>query len=269
MSHLEMPVLPRFAPALLAVALPLSALGDEVYFNDFQSAVGPGWSSATAQPWGIRSTPLPADDSRKFLGYFGGEDQVTLSLTDLPAGATSVLLEFDLYLMWSWDGSDTRPVNGVSRGPDEFGFSIDAGGGTPVSQGWTFSHGSGALAPQTYCPGATSPCLPTTGAQERYSLGYRFDILPTEEDLDSTTAAPMDSVYRLSMEVPLAAPAATFTFFSQGLQVRDDLDFPYLDEAWGLDNVRVSVAIPEPGSAWLVLGGLAVVASALRRARRA
>ncbi len=262
-------MLPRLLSALLAAALPLSASGDEVYFNDFQGTVGPGWSSASALPWGIRSAPLPADDSRKFLGYFGGEDQVTLSLTDLPAGATSVRLEFDLYLMWSWDGSDTRPVNGVSRGPDEFGFSIDAGDGTPVSQGWTFSHGSGALAPQTYCPGASAPCLPTTGAQERYTLGYRFDILPTEEDLDSTTAAPMDSVYRLSMEVPLSASAATFTFFSQGLQVRDDLAFPYLDEAWGLDNVRVSVAIPEPESAWLLLGGLAVVAAAARRPRKA
>jgi hypothetical protein len=60
----------------------------------------------------------------------------------------------------------------------------------------------------------------------------------------------------------------TLTFFSQGLQVRDDLTFPYLDEAWGIDNLRVSVAVPEPAPAVLVLSGLLVLGLAGRRLRR-
>lgn len=258
---------------VLALAIGMSSAADaadaaEVYFNDFQTSVGSGWSSTSPVPWGIEATPLPADDSRRFLGYFGGDTTLSLTLTDLPVTTGTVSVEFDLYLMWSWDGEDTRPVDGVARGPDVFGFSVDGGAGPGPVRSWTFSHGNGALSQQSYCEGFAAPCAPTTGAEERYTLGYRFDILPTEEDLGSTTAAPMDSVYRLTGQAALSGSAVTLTFSSQGLQVRDDLTFPYLDEAWGIDNLRVSVAVPEPAPAALVLSGLLVLGLAGRRLRR-
>lgn len=255
---------------VLALAIGMSSAADaaEVYFNDFQTSVGSGWSSTSLVPWGIEATPLPADDSRRFLGYFGGDSSLSLTLTDLPVTTGTVEVEFDLYLMWSWDGVDTRPVDGVARGPDVFGFRVDGGAGPGPVRSWTFSHGNGALSQQSYCGGFAAPCAPTTGAEARYTLGYRFDILPAEEDLGSTTAAPMDSVYRLTGQAALSGSAVTLTFFSQGLQVRDDLTFPYLDEAWGIDNLRVSVAVPEPGPAALVLSGLLVLGCAGRRLRR-
>src|SRR5688572_8227900 len=75
-----------------AHALPASV----VYRNDFQSgSIGSEWSIASsptvingvalaARPLGIDASP--ADPSRRFLGQFGGDDQVSLILTGLGAG---------------------------------------------------------------------------------------------------------------------------------------------------------------------------------------
>lgn len=239
-----------------------------VYENDFQTSVGAAWSTDSIEPWGVQGTPAPADGSRRFLGYFGDNDITTLSIADIPVEATALQIEFDAYLMWSWDGNDTRPANGVPRGPDVFGFRYGAGGTAATEQSWTFSLGSADFGQQGYCDNAPGPCLPTTGAEERYSLGYRFEVLPTEEDLGSTQNALMDSVYHFVWTVPHVGATATFSFFSQGLQVRPDLEFRYLDEAWGLDNVRVSAVVPEPGSAVLVSIGALLLLVRTRRVTR-
>lgn len=237
-----------------------------LYLNDFQSSPGSQWSSTSPYAWGLQSTPVPSGGGRKFLGYFGGNDVATLSLSQIPSSVTRLRLEFDAYLMWSWDGNDTRQVDGVARGPDIFGFRYGAGGTASTESSWTFSHGHPDLSRQTFCDTLASPCLPTTGAVERYTLGYRFDILPTEEDMASTKAAPMDSVYHFVQEFDHTGSTASFSFFSQGLQVRRDLAFAYLDEAWGLDNVRIVANIPEPGTEVLLgVGLLALLGWKMRR----
>lgn len=256
--------------ALLAaagMALAGAARADTIlYFNDFQASRGDQWSTTSPYPWSLQSTPAPGDGSRRFLGYFGGDDVTTLSLTQIPASVSRLRLEFDAYLMWSWDGLDSRKVDGVSRGPDTFGFRYGSGGTPSTELSWAFSHGDAELSKQTFCDTLASPCLPTTGAVERYTLGYRFEILPTEEDMSSTKGAPMDTVYRFVHEFEHTGSTASFSFFSRGLQVRKDLAFPYLDEAWGLDNVRVVANIPEPGSMVLLgVGLLALMGSRMRR----
>jgi hypothetical protein len=258
--------------ALVALGFGLATMAARaevvLYANDFEIAVGPEWSSTSTYGWGLQQTP--ADDiGGRFLGYFGGDNATTLTLTNLPSGLASLTLEFDAYLIWSWDGEDTRPVDGVPRGPDRFGFQSGAAGGVISGQSWTFSHGSVATGLQSFCGESAVPCAPTTGALSRYTLGYRFEIVPTEEDLDTTGAAPMDSVYRFAWTTAHdGGTTASFTFFSAGLQVRPDLDFPYLDEAWGLDNVRViHTPVPEPAEAALLALGLAVVAVVHRRRR--
>lgn len=258
---------------LAALGFGLAALAARaevvLYANDFETAIGTGWSSTSTYGWGRQQTPA-ADTGGGFLGYFGGDTATTLTLTGLPSGIASLTLEFDAYLMWSWDGEDTRPVDGVPRGPDRFGFRSGAGGTAATEQSWTFSHGSATTGLQSFCGDSPAPCAPTTGAVSRYTLGYRFEIVPTEEDLDTTGAAPMDSVYRFAWTTPHdGSTTASFTFFSAGLQVRPDLEFPYLDEAWGLDNVRIiHTPVPEPAAATLLALGLGLLAITHRRGRR-
>lgn len=255
----------------LGFALATTALRAEVvlYANDFETTVGTEWSSSSIFGWGLQQTPS-ADVGGGFLGYFGGNNTTTLTLTGLPTGLSTLTLEFDAYLMWSWDGEDTRPVDGIPRGPDRFGFRSGAGGSSATEQSWSFSHGSAATGPQSFCGDSPAPCAPTTGAVSRYTLGYRFEIVPTEEDLDTTGAAPMDSVYRFAWTTPHDGSAtASFTFFSAGLQVRPDLPLPYLDEAWGLDNVRIiHTPVPEPTEAALLALGIAMLAGVHRCSRR-
>lgn len=261
---------------LLLSALAATSLRAEitVYQNDFQSGTaGSEWTSTSTAPFSVRSTPLPADDTRQFLGYFGGDNVTTLSLSNLPNTVTSLKLSFDAYMMWSWDGNDTRPANGVPRGPDYFGFNYN--GDAATQKEWTFSLGGQATSPQSYCDAGMTSCLPTTAAAERYSLGYRFNIVPVEEDLPSTTNAPMDMVYRFTLEVPHTGPDATFNFYSRGLQVRPELldqngaPFPYLDEAWGLDNVIVTAqVIPEPHVWALMFAGLGWLGFVAKRRQR-
>ena len=233
-----------------------------LYFNDFQSGgLLSGWSSTSTQPWGIQTAP-DGSGTRDFLGFFGGDNVTTLTMNTVPAYATMLRLEFDAYLMWSWDGNDNRSMNGVALGPDIFGFRYGTGGASLMEQSWTFSHGDPALSPQSYCDNlGVGSCLPTTGAVERYTLGYRFGIDPVDADKATTANAPMDSVYHFVWEGLHTGPNATFEFFSKGLQVRPDLALQYQDEAWGLDNVRISAfpatitvsAVPEPAT-WHLIG---------------
>jgi hypothetical protein len=243
-----------------SVLLTGSVQAASLYFNDFQSGSALSeWSSTSTQPWGMQTAP-DGSGTRNFLGFFGGDDATKLTLNTVPGNATRLRLEFDAYLMWSWDGNDNRSVNGIPLGPDIFGFRYGAAGASLMEQSWTFSHGDPALSPQSYCDNlGGSSCLPTTGAVERYTLGYRFGIDPVDADKATTTNAPMDSVYHFVWEGLHAGPNATFEFFSKGLQVRDDLAFKYQDEAWGLDNVRISAfpaavtAVPEPAT-WHLMG---------------
>lgn len=59
----------------------------------------------------------PADANRKFLGTFGENDQIDLTITGLSTH-TEVCVTFDLYLINSWDGDN-------GWGPDEFGVKVD------------------------------------------------------------------------------------------------------------------------------------------------
>ena len=84
----------------------------------------------------------------------------------LNLGAHSgVQLDFDLYLIRSWDGSSAGTA--YDYGNDAFKVSV---GGGPVLLDKTFSNGNPAG--QTFGPAALNPAF--TGAAETYSLGYVF-----------------------------------------------------------------------------------------------
>lgn len=244
----------------LALCLLLGAAGARAstafYEHDFQWDVGAaapyGWSAGT-----IQSAPeTDYGGWRRFLGEFVNQE-VTLSLTDLDPHAF-VQVEFDLYLLRSWDGESAE------YGKDYFGLRAD---GSQLFKE-TFSNG-GAL--QTYCGAA---CVagqsfydPMTGAAERYSLGYTFDNWLPESPKYGTSEV-MDSVYRFSFTFAHGASDLALGFFGEGLQPVwvEREGGGYWDESWGLDNVSVYLLpVPEPGTWALLLAGLMLLAAAARR----
>ena len=241
----------------LACGVSMPASAATVYINNFQDAVGAGWSSAD---YTIGITQAPTTEfTEKFLGEFGN-GTVTLSLASLPDHLYTTV-SFDLYLIRSWDGNATNKVNNDFLGKDHWKLSL--GGTTLFDQ--TFSNGNPAGQSYSPFPGATScnpgynapyapgTFNPMTGAANCYNLGYEFN----DPNLGLQS---MDSSYNLSFTFPHSANDIVLNFSAYGLQ-------PLLtDESWGLDNVRVDVAaVPVPAAVWLFGSGLLGLIGIARR----
>ncbi|MCD6706373.1 MAG: hypothetical protein LT080_07970 [Thiobacillus sp.] len=211
---------------LAGLTIGLPARATIVYQNDFQSGAGSEWSHVLTQ-----NTPTPYGfGPRTFLGEFGN-DTISLSLTGLGVH-TGVQLDFDLYLIRSWDGS-SGGAGFFNYGNDIFKAALQ-GGATLLED--TFSNGNPAG--QTFGPNANNPAY--TGAAESYSLGYVFN------DGILGISQVMDSVYRFSFDFSHSGSLLAFDFRGAGLQGLGD-------ESWGLDNVQVSLlgaqapaAVPVP-----------------------
>ena len=259
---------------------------EEIYFNDFSGGAGPGWTASAANvfPSTLPLSTPPSGYQGQFLGEFGGNDSLTLTVA-LPAQYAGtplqVFLAFDAYFIRSWDGNDTTIVNQVPLGPDR--FIVTAGGVAAPLLDATFSIGTRAGQDQSYCPFSPTPaCEPTWGATAKSSpppnaqvaLGYHYQISSTGA---GTTDIPMDMVYSFGRPASPGFPFAfsgstlTLTFASANLQLRPDLAATLgvlADESWGLDNVRIEVmAVPEPGTSALIGAGLLVVLGIARRRR--
>lgn len=235
----------RFHLTLLSAALASGASQAHVlYFNDFQSGVSDGhWSVWRTED---TPTPYPGPAARRFLGQFGSES-VRFSYA-LGGYSGQFLLEFDLYLIRTWDGSSAG--SRYDYGNDVFQVGL-AGG--PILFSETFSNGNPAG--QSFGPEANN--APMTGALETYSLGYTF--------WDGTIGETynQDAVYRLALQFDYSGPLLEIDFAGLGLQSIDD-------ESWGLDNLRLTwlahtqtAAVPAPGV--LSLLGLGFLALALSR----
>jgi hypothetical protein len=206
----------NISAGIVAVLIGIAALaanGDVIYSNDFQSAVGSEWSNT--------STDVTPVGDRRFLGQFANDDAVSLSLNNL-AAHNSATISFDLYVIQSWDGTNT------DYGPDTWQLSVDNG---PVLLNTTFSNTGDDGHMQSYSGSNLSggEYDAQTGASEINTLGYDFYG---------------DSVYKLSFTFNHIGDSLKLNFAGFGLQ---DVD----DESWGLDNVTVStssIAIPEPST---------------------
>lgn len=192
---------------LTLVALAVnSATADEIiaYSSDFEDGVGAEWSTTKT---GV--TPVGA---RRFLGEFRNTS-VQLSLGDLPRHS-SLELSFDLYALGSWDGSSS------STGPDIFVVAVDGG---PVLLSSTFSNVPGLA--QSYPNPYPGPSVgPRSGAIENNTLGCGYYW--------------GDAVYHMALSFAHPVDMNTLAIsFSGNLN-----NIGYPDEAWGLDNVRVTAA---------------------------
>ena len=173
-----------------------------LYTADFNTAVGPEWSTSLTEQ---------APNGQIFLGQFGN-GAVSLTLSSLPEHARATV-SFDLFIIRSWDGSGIW-------GPDIWQLSVTDG---PTLLRTTFSNADESepsrrqAYPDVY-PGADHPGR--TGAAQINTLGY-----------------PIwgDSVYSLSITFNHDASSLRLNMSAEGLEPLDD-------ESWGLDNVRVEIA---------------------------
>jgi Ca2+-binding RTX toxin-like protein len=173
-----------------------------IYSNNFESPVENEWSNKT-----VSSTPIGA---RRFLGQFGN-NSIRLSIDDPKFINRLASLEFDLFIINSWDGNNTR------YGPDRFQVSLSDGRNLLNT---TFSNQEFADYPQAF-PNAfgTGNNPGRTGALEIDSLG------------DTYTG---NTVYHISLPFYSDSSFARVSFSGIGLQGVDD-------EGWGLDNVSIAV----------------------------
>jgi len=218
---------------LLATLITLQPLAPPVasaftYFNDFegQPATWTEWSSQSQA-----TTPL---GGRKFLGVFSNAT-VALTLNGLAPG-TPVNLDFDLFILRSWDGNS-------GPGPDYWSLSIN---GTTYLY-TTFSNDFGGS--QSFPGNYQAYHAPRTGAVENNTLGYG-------------SGGWGDSVYHLSYAFTHGGGNLVIAFTGSNLQ-------GWNDEGWGLDNVRVEgTVVPLPGAFLLLGAGLVKLSSLTRRRTR-
>jgi len=202
--------------ALLAFqTLSPDSAGAYTYSNDFEgSTPWPEWNYPNAKA----TTPV---GGRNFLGIFSNHT-ATLILTSFGAGA-SVTVEFDLFILRSWDGNNTY------WGPDY--WSLFAGSQTLMNTTFSNDFGGGQSYPGDYYTNNS----PRTGAVENNTLGYG-------------SGGWGDSVYHITKSYTHAGGPVVINFQGYNLQ-------GWNDEGWGLDNVRVNV-IPLPGTILLLGSGL-------------
>jgi hypothetical protein len=207
---------------------------DVMYFQNFETAPGPEWSST-------RRNTVPNDryPSPSFLGEFGcidyddqesrqaekcrEADAVTLALSSLPQH-DEVTISFDLYLIRTWDGNAGVSSWDGSFAPDVFNLSVVGG---PTLLNATFANHPErphqSYPAQYPTDGSAAPNNPHhTGALAIDALGY-----------------DMDAVYRLTFTFAHAEPTVTFKFTAPDLQ-------QLWDESWGLDNVEVKARLRNP-----------------------
>jgi hypothetical protein len=252
--------------ALVFVILFAPAFCAEVYFNDFNGPPGttyPEWTSGgytnTANLAGtvaagsgtqtVSSVASP-NGRQRFLGDFGGpviitappydsqhfvrvDETVTLTLRALKPH-TFMTVEFDLYILRSWDG------NNRTYGPDRWRLSIQDG---PALLDTTFSNNPkvGADLSQQNFPVDNS--AQQSGAASVNTLGYAFYG---------------DSIYHLSFNFPHTGSTLVL-HFSSSLFEGKGTD----DESWGLDNVRVSSNWDAPLAGSAAVLSIGLVAQAL------
>ncbi len=168
---------------------------ERVFFDDFESGASSSWSDS-------RIDSSYPNVFTQFSGRFNHGSQ-TLTLATIPG--ETYTLEWDLYLLDSWDGSHSL------YGPDYFNIDID---GKQVFHE-TFTNFPEQNFPQTF-------------TESPYEIGSY-----------GLTSYYRDSIYR-DIQLTFTAQNATTTIrFSDELNFVESVSLGLADETWGIDNVEV------------------------------
>lgn len=226
----------KLIPTVLVVLAAPMAHAQTVYSNDFSTTAGSEWTNST----------ISTSNGEKFLATAtngSGNGTNTLTLLGLPAH-TAVTVDFDLYIIQSWDGNG--PGGG---GPDRWGLTANAASLLNT----TFANFTGGNT-QEFVSQANpngGPVAPRTGQFAANHLGFG-------------TTDFGDATYRFSYTFNDTASNLALAFTSFQNQTPGD-------EGWGLDNVTVrltpAATTPEPGT-FALLGSLSVMGAGFLKRRR-
>ncbi len=236
--------------ALLLCIIPVPlAVGDvTIYSNDFEGSgpVGSEWAMLVEgeTQWSAPPTGTTPSTDDGFLGEFSN-CMVTLTLNNLPAHA-EVTVSLDLFVIRSWDGNFDLDF----RGPDYWAFVEGSVPDNPEDpEQWdyvtTFSNWDPDTGPRQAFPGSypEGDFPARQDASENNTLGFLFD--------NGEGPVVHDAVYELTTGTLAHTDSSlVITFGADHLQ-------GITDESWGLDDVVVTLDVPEPAALFLLaFGGL-------------
>ncbi|MEI6882033.1 MAG: SprB repeat-containing protein, partial [Bacteroidota bacterium] len=148
-----------------------------LYSNNFNTALGTGWSFPATNP--VTATPaIKSWNGGSVLGNMGAQ-QAILNLTNIPSH-DFITVDFDLYIHDSWDGNNT------SSGPDVFNMIVN--GDTSIHttfSNWNFApyntqaYPSNIPASNPNFTGALATNLPTACNSSVSTLSTKYHITKT------------------------------------------------------------------------------------------
>jgi PEP-CTERM motif len=213
----------------------LSAQAAVVYSNNFDSpaTVAAGVTSSFTGGGGLQATtPTYSPTYGQIYRSESTSVQTLLSLSNLPAH-TSVDVDFLMAFLDSWDSNNGTPA------PDNLDLYID---GVKLAT-YTFNSASGTNV--------------AYGGGTLLAQGVQFDanIYYTDAIVDMSSDAGLSFTHTSS--------SLTVGWIASGNGWQGGTD-----EAYGIDNLVVSVdstaQVPEPATAWLIAGGLLLLAARRR-----
>lgn len=158
-----------------------------------------------------------------FLGPFAGQDETLTHNIQLPDGATSATVTFDLLMLDSWDG--IGPVSDFAQGGrgDGIAFQID---GVEIGHSW-MTNGSAGTPTGTAVIGGTT----FNYAMTRHSGGHLFEV-------GDGGGGWQDARWSVTLTATNPPPGG----FQLGIDSTANQPIP--DESFGIDNFRVTAATP-------------------------
>ncbi|TWU05455.1 dockerin type I domain-containing protein [Stieleria varia] len=196
-----------------------SPADQEIYFSNLNS------NADLEQSWSLPRHYIAPNQSERMLGLFGNES-TSLSLSNLPAHE-SLEIEFDLWIVGSWDGKPADDEG--SSGPgDVWSFQVDS----QTEFITTFSNLQGFEVtprlqdyPEQLDQAAANQHAGGTGA-------FRAPYLPNGTGLNPLGEPnSRQAAYRMSLSVDHVDSNAVIRFLGSRLEA---------GETWAIDNVRVT-----------------------------
>ena len=181
----------------------------EENFNDFDKDLRTAWSNPKAS--------VTPNGKTRFLGEFGSES-VKLTLDKLPPHKT-VTVQFDLYILKTWDGDNP------GDGPDVWGLKLED---TAVLINTTFTIGS-TVKQRFACKSGEEA---TPACQGNGAVG------PFGAAINSLGFVPGDNVYKIKRTFAHDRSFLILTFFGDLKEVLPE-NRQIGNESWGLDNLRI------------------------------